>query len=121
MEHCNQNPCWLSPLSAVLALQTPPSWADELTDAASSEERLPTARLMEKEIGTQGMGAKIAMTTNPIRTGLGKPGGTCLLTRFHHCPAHFAFFCGQMHKTPTNYASESGYKRHRFSTLHLQD
>lgn len=61
------------------------------------------------------------MNTNPTRTGLGKPAGTCLLTRFHHCPAHFAFFRGQMHETPTNYASEPGYKRHRFSALHLQD
>lgn len=88
-------------LPAVCALSRACSSNPTLLDRWANpccEQRLATARLMG--FGSQGKGRyssyglKIAMNTNPTRTGLCKPAGTCLLTRFHQYPADFASFRG---------------------------
>lgn len=72
------------------------------------EQWLPTARLIRlqqpRKMEILNLWYQIAKNTNPTRTGLCKPAGTWLLTIVYHCPADFAFFCGQMHETLTKYA-----------------
>lgn len=86
MKHCNQSSCRLSALSVELALQTPPSWTDELTRAASSVCPQPGSWAVAAKGKGDTQGIKIAVSTNPLQASKGHACGQDFITALQILP-----------------------------------